>query len=32
MPIFGIMMASFYLVVMASVLYCEDNDEEDEDT
>ena len=32
MPIFGIMMGSFYLVVMAAVLYCEDNDEEDEDT
>jgi len=30
MPILGIMLGSFYLVIMAAVLYCEDhNDQED---
>jgi hypothetical protein len=29
MPIFGIMLGSFYLVIMAAVLYCEDHNDED---
>ena len=30
MPIFGILMGSLYLVVMAGVFYCEEEEEEEE--
>jgi len=31
MPILGIMLGSFYLVIMAAVLYCEDHNDQEED-